>query len=728
MQVSDLASRTNAVHRRGLLLRAFGILICVALIGLAPSSQVVATISSATVGTAAPLAPTDRERRVSKLVSTIIERSHYRQSPINDQVSSLVLDRYIEALDGQRSFFLASDIAEFERYRYQLDDAILNGSLEPAFAIFNRLQQRSRERIAAAIDILKTEPDFTLDESFDFDRAKAPWAKTTAELDELWRKRVKNDALSLVMTEKPWAEVRETLRKRYENVLKRIEKTNTGDAFEVFMNAFARVFDPHTNYLSPRNSEEFRIAMSLSYVGIGASLQSTDDYVTITNLLPGGPAAISGLLRPDDRITAVGEGKDGKLVDVIGWRLDDVVQLIRGKVNTMVRLQVLPAGTAPGSEEKVIEFTRNTIQMESYAAKKELRKVHQDNRDYSVGVITVPSFYQDFDARSKGDPDYRSTTRDVRKLIDQLKSNGMESLVLDLRGDGGGNLLEATGLTGLFIPKGPVVQVKETGGRIEVLDDPEPGPAWDGPLIVLVDRLSASASEIFAGAIQDYGRGLIIGQNTFGKGSVQTALQLSRYAVGPDADSFGQLTFTSGKFYRVTGDSTQHKGVQPDIALPSAINTEDVGESSRESALPWDRIHSVQFGKDTSLRQSIAPLEQAHAKRIENDPDFQMLVKDINVFETARAQKSLSLNLKMRQAERTRIEQQRVANENLRRKLDGLAPIKAMTDIPQSEQRDALLNEATHIAVDLREWHKEYLAKLRADNRSSASRPALTNE
>lgn len=726
MQVSDLASRKNSHRSRRALYRFIAILCCVPAFAIVPSSLVVATGNTATAA-ATVLAPTDRERRVSKLVSTVIERSHYRQSPINDQISSLVLDKYLDALDGQHSFFLASDIAEFERYRFQLDDAIVNGTLEPAFAMYNRLQQRYRERIAYAIELLKTEPNFQLDEAFEFDRTKAPWAKTAAELDEVWRKRVKNDALSLALADKPWNDARETLRKRYENVLKRTEKTNAGDTFEVFMNAFAHVFDPHSNYLSPRNSEEFRIAMSLSYVGIGASLQTVDDYVTITNLLPGGPAALSGQLRPEDRITAVGEGKDGKLTDVIGQRLDDVVQLIRGKVNTVVRLQILPAGAAPGSQEKVIEFTRNTIQMESYAAKKELRKVRDGDHEHAIGVVTVPSFYQDFEARSKGEPDYRSTTRDVRKLINELKTEGMESLVLDLRGDGGGNLLEATGLTGLFIPKGPVVQVKETGGRIEVLDDPEPDLAWDGPLIVLVDRLSASASEIFAGAIQDYGRGLIVGQQTFGKGSVQTALQLSRYAVGPDADSFGQLTFTSGKFYRVTGESTQHRGVQPDISLPSAISTEEFGESTRDTALPWDRIRSVQFNKDTSLRQSIAPLEQAHTKRVGGDPDFQMLLKDIDIFETERAKKSISLNLKKRQAERTQIDQQRVTNENLRRKLDGLPPVKAMTDIPANEQPDAILAEATHIAIDLREWNKEYVAKLRADTRATSARPALTN-
>jgi carboxyl-terminal processing protease len=691
------------------------------LIGAADAPRALATGN--VVAASTDLSPTDRERRVSKLVSTVIERQHYRQSPINDQVSTLVLDLYIEALDGQRSFFLASDIAEFERYRYAMDDAVLTGALEPVFTIYNRLQMRNRERIAQAIEALKTEPDFAIDESFEYDRAKAPWAKTPAELNEIWRKRVKNDALSLMLADKTWAEASEVLRKRYERVLKRTQQTNADDIFDVFMNSFAHVFDPHSNYLSPRNSEEFRIAMSLSYVGIGASLQMVDDYVTIMNLLAGGPAATSGLINTNDRITAVGEGKDGKMVDVIGWRLDDVVDRIRGKPETIVRLQVLPAGAAPGSPEKVLSFARNTIQMESYAAKKETRKVRRGDAEHTIGILTVPSFYQDFEARAKGNQDYRSTTRDVRKLIRELKADGIESLVLDLRGDGGGNLFEAASLTGLFIPKGPVVQVRETGGHIEVLDDPEPDIAWDGPLIVLVDRLSASASEIFAGAIQDYGRGLIVGQQTYGKGSVQTALPLSRYAMGPDSESFGQLTFTSGKFYRITGESTQHRGVMPDITLPSAIDSKEVGESTQEHALAWDRIASVPFGKDTALRQAVLPLTQAHEKRVLDDADFQMLVKDIGMYETARNQKTTSLNLKTRQSERTQLEQQRVANENTRRKQTGLAPIKALTELAAGDQRDAILAETAQIALDLTNWDKQSLARLQNSAPSSSERP-----
>jgi carboxyl-terminal processing protease len=663
------------------------------------------------------LSPTERQRRVSKLVSNVIERSHYRQSPINDPVSALVLDRFVEQLDASRSYFLAGDIAEFERFRYQLDEAVVNGSLEPVFTMFNRFQQRNRERVAHALELLKTEPDFTVDESFEFDREKAPWAKTQAELDEIWRKRVKNDALSLMLTEKNWTETREVLQKRYERVLKRTEQVTSDDIFEVFMNSFAHVFDPHSSYFSPRNSEEYRIQMSLSYEGIGASLQLVDDYVTVLNVLPGGPAAISGKLSANDRITAVAEG-NGKPVDVIGQRLDDVVQLIRGKINTTVRLQVLPAGASPGTTEKTVELVRNKVTLEAQASQKEVRKVKRGDREMTVGVINVPSFYQDFEAKASGAKDYRSTTRDVRRLIDELKVEKMDALVMDLRGNGGGHLTEATALSGLFIPSGPIVQLRETGGRVEVLDDPEPTISWDGPLIVLVDRFSASASEIFAGAIQDYGRGIIVGQQTYGKGSVQNLYPLDRYALGQDP-GFGQLTVTIGKYYRVTGESTQHRGVQPDISMPTAISTEEVGESTRESALPWDRIRPVDFGRASQWVQTVPTLAQSHERRITDDADFKALLADLESFEKVRTQKQLSLNLKARIAEREQLEQARLARENTRRASAGLQPVAKLTDLTGAEPPDAVLAETAQIAAELGTLTGTYLTKLKADGRAA---------
>jgi carboxyl-terminal processing protease len=683
----------------------------------APVAKAVATADTQ------DLSPTERQRRVSKLVSNVIERSHYRQSPINDPVSALVLDRFVEQLDGARSYFLASDIADFERFRYQLDDAVVAGQLEPVFTIFNRFQVRNRERVAYALQLLKTEPDFAVDESFEFDRSKAPWAKTSEELNEIWRKRVKNDAVSLMLTEKSWAEAREILQKRYERVLKRTEQVTSDDIFEVFMNAFAHVFDPHSSYFSPRNSEEYRIQMSLSYEGIGASLQLVDDYVTVLNILPGGAAAVDGTLNANDRILAVGEGKSGKFVDVVGWRLDDVVQIIRGKVGTTVRLQILPAGAAPGSPEKELALTRSKVTLEAQAAQKEVRKIKRGDHEVAIGVINVPSFYQDFEAKSSGAKDYRSTTRDVRKLIEELREKDhIESLIMDLRGNGGGHLTEATALSGLFIPGGPIVQLRETGGRVEVLDDPEPTIAWDGPLIVLVDRFSASASEIFAAAIQDYGRGLVVGQQTYGKGSVQNLYPLDRYALGPDP-GFGQLTVTIGKYYRVTGESTQHRGVQPDIAMPTAISTEEVGESTRESALPWDRIRPVEFGRETQLSQAVPTLEHSHEERIASDPDFRLLLADLDSFEKVRTQKQLSLNLKTRIAEREQLEKERMARENERRAARGLKPLNTLTDLNGAEPPDAVLSETAEIAADLSGMKGVFLTRLKSD----AERPATPN-
>jgi carboxyl-terminal processing protease len=678
------------------------VLATVALVGLC--ALFVGAVQSPAVAPAAAaageVAPTERHRRVARLVSEVIERQHYRQAALDDKLSALVFERYLESLDGNRSYLLASDVAEFEKYRYQLDDAIESGRVEPAFAMFARYQQRNRELTAWAIKLLDTEPDFTLDESFQFDRSHDPWPADEAELHELWRKRVKNDALSLMLAGKPWAETRDLLRKRYERFAKRIDQVTADDVFELFMNAYSHVYDPHSNYLSPRNSEEYNIAMSLSYEGIGASLQLVDDYVTVINILPGGAAALSGLLKANDRITGVGQGKDGALTDVVGWRLDDVVQLIRGPINTVVRLQVLPAGASPGSPEKVLPFTRSKVTLEAQAAKKEVHRVSRGDREIKVGVVIVPSFYQDYQARVAGDADYRSTTRDVRRLLEELKKERVEAVVMDLRDNGGGHLTEATGLVGLFIENGPVVQLRETGGRTEVLDDPEPGAAWKGPLVVVVNRASASASEIFAGAIQDYGRGVIVGQQTYGKGSVQNLYPLDRYALGPNA-GFGQLTVTIGKFYRVTGDSTQHRGVTPDIVLPSPISAEDVGESTRDSALPWDRIRPADFRSAATLSSELPLLSRFHADRVTHDPDFLALEGDVASIERLRTQKSLSLNLKNRQAERTALEAERLARENQRRAGRGLPALKSMEEVDGKDDADAVLAEAAQIAADL---------------------------
>jgi carboxyl-terminal processing protease len=652
----------------------------------------------------APLQPADRHRRVVKVVTELMKRYHYERTDIDDALSAQVLDGYIDALDGNKFYFLARDIERFDRYRYTLDDAVRAGNVAPAFDIFNLYRERVQERIVHAIELLEEEPDFTVDERYEFDRDDLPWARSSDALDEVWRKRVKNDALSLVLTGKEWGGedgVAATLRERYRRVLRRTRQLNADEVFESFMNAYADTLDPHSNYFSPRNTEEYRIQMSLSYEGIGASLQLRDDYVTVMNIIAGGPASIDGSIEPKDRITAVGQGDDGELVDVIGWRLDDVVELIRGPGGTTVRLQVLPAGAAPGSGEKVVALTRDEVRLEAQAAQREMLEVERGDDVYKVGVIKVPSFYQDYAARQQGRKDYTSTTRDVRRLIGELEAEGMDALVIDLRNNGGGHLWEARAMTGLFID-GPVVQFRETTRRVRQLSDLEPGVAYDGPLAVLVDRYSASASEIFAAAIQDYERGVIIGQNTFGKGSVQNLYDLDQY--GSRDGEMGQLTLTIGKYYRVTGKSTQLRGVEPDIVLPSPVDETLVGESTRPTALEWDQITATRFRTGDPLDEQIVRLEQTHAQRAEKDPDFQYWESEIADLEELSARTSVSLDYEARKAERDARRQRRLALENARRELLDLEPLESVEALEDVEPVDVMLHEAAEIITDYSEF------------------------
>jgi carboxyl-terminal processing protease len=648
---------------------------------------------------AGSVVPSERHKSVARKVGSMLEGMHYSGAKLDDRLSAIVYTRYLESIDGQHTSLLASDISEFDAYRLRFDDMIRDGNVDPAFAIFARFQQRNRERIKFAIAQLDKEPDWTLNETFEFDREKAPWAASQAELDDWWRKRVKNDALSLLLTGKSWDEAAKLLKKRYETTLKRIDQVSADDVFESLMNSYARAYDPHSSYFSPRSSEEYRIQMSLNYDGIGASLQLIDDYVTIMNVIEGGPAAVAGTLSVKDRITGVGQGKEGPVTDVLGWRIDDVVQLIRGRAGTQVRLQVLPAGAAPGSAEKTLEFTRNKVTLEAQAAQKELRTIKRGDKEYRVGVINVPAFYQDVEAQNAGDKEYRSTTRDVRRLINELKAEKIDGLVLDLRGNGGGYLPEATALTGLFIDKGPVVQLKVTTGELEVQDDPESGVAYAGPLAVLVDRFSASASEIFAGALQDYHRATIVGQRTFGKGTVQNLVPLDRWSPRPVN---GQLTVTIGKFYRVTGESTQHRGVEPDVTLPSNIDMEQFGESALEGALPWDRIAGVPFRIEAKNSQpNLAALASEERARADKDPDYRWLVADLAANDSIRKQTSLSLNLQTRKAEREKMEKDRLARENARRAAQNLPPLKTSEELADAKFPDTVLDQATEVMTDM---------------------------
>lgn len=653
------------------------------------------------------LEPSDRHREVSQTVTKLVEKDHYRGVSVDDGLSSRILDRYLEALDSNKMYFLKRDIDGFQVHRNRLDDSVRKGDVQAVFDIFVIYRDRTRERMEYALSLLDSEPDFSEQETYFFDRADGPWSGDEGELNDLWRRRVKNDSLSLILAEKTWDEAREVLEKRYKRVLKRVSQLNSDDVFETFMNAYVRTLDPHSSYFSPRNSEEYRIQMSLSYEGIGASLQVEEDYVTVMDIIAGGPAAVNGELKPDDRITAVGQGADGEMVDVIGWRLDDVVQLIRGPGGTIVRLQILPGAAAPGTDEGELALTRDRIKLEAQAAKEKVIKIPRKSRELTIGVISVPSFYRDYSAKARGDENFTSSTADVRRLIAELEKTGIDGLILDLRNNGGGHLSEATGLSGLFIERGPVVQYRDANRRVQVLADPDPGIAYRGPLAVLVNRYSASASEIVAAAIQDYGRGVVIGQRTFGKGSVQNLYPLDGRnhplgrLLGSNAE-LGQLTLTVGKYYRVTGGSTQHKGVDPDIQLPSAINSELVGESTRETALPWDFISVAdQFAGHRPLGSAITELAQNHEHRISSDPDFRFFLDDIAAIRDLSAQKSVSLHLETRQEERERIREQQLGRENKRREARGLPRLESTEDLNDLEPLDVVLDEAAEIVADM---------------------------
>ena len=648
-----------------------------------------------------------RHENIAELVAQFIQKSHYNQVSINDELSSMVLDAYIRNLDGNRMYFLAGDIEYFERYRLELDDIVKSKPLDPVYEMFEVYQTRVRERLHFALQQLETEADFSTDLEYRFDRTEAPWAVDAQALDDIWRKRVVNDALSLALEDEPWEKIQEVLGKRYKGFLKRLDQVNNDDVFERFLNTFAHTVDPHSSYLSPRNADEYRIAMSLSYVGIGATLQTEDDFVRIVNIIRGGPADFDGKLKRDDRITAVAQGAEGDFIDVIGWRLDDVVDLIRGPKQSVVRLQIIPANAIPGSPKNIIELTRGAVKLEEQAAKSEIVSVPREGREWSIGVIEVPGFYRDYRALTNGDANYTSVTKDVKRLIGELEDEGIDGLVIDMRGNGGGHLTEATALSGLFIDNGPIVQLRNS---IDVsrnppqrLDDPDPVArvAYNGPMAVLVDRFSASASEIFAGAIQDYARGVIIGQQTFGKGTVQNLYSLDQYFRVEDEKGFGQLTLTIGKYYRVTGASTQHRGVYPDIELPSNIDAEIVGESARENALPWDTVETTRFDAGQPLDNAIESLTANHVARSKDDPNFQYQMDRIQAGKRIRSQKSLSLNIDTRRATRESELADALQRENDRRIALQLEPLASLDDIEDDDIPDVQLDQAAKIVTDM---------------------------
>lgn len=628
----------------------------------------------------------------AKIISLILTNSHFEKLPLNDSLSSAILDGYLKALDNNRSFFLASDVASFEKYRNRIDDLTLMENVEPAFTIYRVFRKRFAERMQYVMnDLVGKEFDFTKDEYYDFDREKALWAKSTQELNDVWTKSVKNQALSLKLSGKKPEEISKVIKERFERLIKSINQTKSDDVFAIYMNCISESYDPHTNYLSSYDTDQFNQDMNQSLEGIGARLQADGDYTKVNEVLPGGPAKKSDLIHANDRIIAVAQGQTGELVDVVGWRLDDVVKLIKGPKGTQVRLQILPATSGLNGPPVVISIIRDKVKLEDQAPKKKIIETTQNGKNVKLGVITIPNFNMNFEEYQKGNPDYSSTTRNVKKILEEFKAEGVSGVTIDLRNNGGGSLIEAISLTGLFIKNGPVVQVKSSGVKDpEVLTDDDPEITYNGPLVVLTNRFSASASEIFAGAIQDYHRGVIVGESTYGKGTVQQVVSLQRFI--PD-EGVGSLKLTLQKFYRATGSSTQHKGVMPDVKLPTALNPEQFGESSQPNALPWDEIKSTLYQRTPMVNdQVITSLNKAYSARLKNDPYLKKLINETEESKRNIEQTRISLNEGVRKKEMEAAEKRKAANNSLGVKLDGEGkPVSVPIQLDDEYLRESLL-------------------------------------
>jgi len=679
------------------------------------------------------LAPESQHATASKRITARFTRGHYKKVKISDSLSQEVFERYIKQLDYSRNIFLATDIADLQKYSLEFDDVFARGKLTVAYDIYNLNMQRRVERYQFALNLLDSEVvitssdvdeksaspfDFTIDEVYDYDREDTPWAESTAELDELWRVKVKSDVLNLILAGKEWPKAKEVLTKRYKYALKRIKQSESEDVFQLMMNSFARVVEPHTSYLSPRNAERFQMEMNLSLEGIGAVLRAEEDYTVIQSVISGGPADESKGLKPKDRIVGVAQA-DKDFEDVIGWRLDDVVDKIKGPKGTTVRLQVLSGESDDISEIKVVTIVRDKIKLENKAAKSEVyfengivestepddsaktestnltkeesidsAKVELVGEGKKLGVITIPSFYNNL-------------SRDVKKEIAKLKEQEVQGIIIDLRGNGGGSLPEATLLTGLFIDKGPVVQIRNGANRVDVHRDKDGISHYDGPLTVMVDRYSASASEIFAAAIQDYGRGVIVGEHTFGKGTVQQHRGLGR-VYDLYENPLGSIQYTIAKFYRINGGSTQHRGVLPDIAFPTAVDPEDWGESKEENALPWDQIDKAKYSKLSDVSNDVTYLTSLYKQRIKDNSEFNYLLADIETYKSEKDDKTVSLNLETRKNKREERKDKRFIRTNERLVSMGKEEVEDLDDLPDDlDELDPFLDETARITFDL---------------------------
>ena len=630
-----------------------------------------------------------------KLVTAISEQGHFSKKKITNESSHLILKNYLNTLDSQKMYFTQSDINYFQRYRYKIDDALKNGNLEPVFDIFRIYRLRVQQRIEYSMNTINSTTSFIANEEYDFRRENTQWQKDDAILDTYWAKKSKNDLLSILLAGQEINTAKKTLNKRYLKFLNRINNYDSNDVIDIFLNSYVHFLDPHSNYLNPNRAEEYEIQTTLSYQGIGARLELSDEYVQIQGIIPGSPAFKNGELKPLDKIIGVLDNESNDMIDVIGWELDEVVKLIRGPKNTNVTLQILPTGSNPDSNPYLLTLERDEVELEQQAASSYIETINNAQGSYSIGVIKVPSFYQDFTARRRGDKDYRSTTLDVEKIVENLVEIGIDAITIDLRGNSGGLLDEAASLTGLFINEGPLVQLKDTNEKIDVINDPIPGSIYDGPMVVLIDRFSASASEIFAGAIQDYSRGIIIGQKTYGKGSVQSLYPLDRYSRYTSKKGFGQLTLTVAKYYRVTGAGTQNKGVIPDIVLPSFIDENLIGEETKINALPWDRIPSLKFNTNKSLKEPIYFIENNFKSRSNNNLPFDYLKEDIERSFEQREDSIVSLNIETRTASR-----EQILNDNKDRRSNRLKVLGFEEDSFDDFRNQTILNEIYHMVVD----------------------------
>ncbi len=680
--------------------------------------------------------PSREQAQAALLATRFLTNFHYKRVPLDDAMSKTIFDRYLESLDGDKLFFTAADVAEFRAHADALDDAIFDQKLEPPFEVYQRYVQRVGERTAHARALLQKGFDFTVDEQYRFDREHAMWAAGDKELDELWRQRVKNDWLRLKLAGRDDKGIRETLDKRYVGFEKRLRELDGDDVFQSFMNAYSSAIEPHTNYMSPRASENFNIQMRLSLEGIGAVLGREDEYTAIRQIVKGGPADLSKRLKVGDRIVAVGQGDQGTMTDVVGWRLDDVVDQIRGKKGTTVRLDVLAADAGLDSKPVPLTLVRDKVRLEEQAARSELIEVEAGKTTHRIGVVRLPTFYHDFEGARRGDANYASSTRDVARLIKELKGKQIDGLVVDLRGNGGGSLTEASDLSGLFIDEGPVVQVRDAQGRVTIEGDADKGVAWDGPLAVMIDRESASASEIFAAAMQDFGRALILGENSFGKGTVQNLIDLDQYARDPSVH-FGQLKLTVAQFFRINGGSTQHRGVVPDIAYPqTAWAGEDFGESALDFALPYSEVKAADYVRSGDLSALTPLLATRHDARIAKDQEFKWWFEDLAEYQKQRDRKEMSLLESARRAERDLNEKKR-ADRKAARIAAGIDPPNqdadasgddglladerrekaAEDDAEAKDKPDFLLREGAHIladAIDLLSADRQLAARVKS--------------